>query len=222
MDDGRINKKIYKCAALNKGPSCKNSTYRLSKKFEESGIGYMFEVVDSNAISKRFVRAEIQGRVRNETIEKWQQELSRNSARRGEGENKLRSYRAFKTEYKTENDLTCLLSRRHRSAFSKFRCGVAPLRLETERYENLQVNDSLFCSDQSVETEIHVLLNCPLYDDLRQAIVDNIFMHYDHFNTLDELEKLTVILGSDNYNVIKFCAKTSRDILDRRRGFLHQ
>ena len=35
-------------------------------------------------------------------------------------------------------------------------------------------------------------------------MVDNISMHYDHLNTLDELEKLTVILGSDNYNVIKF------------------
>ena len=91
----------------------------------------MFEVVDSNAISKRFVKAEIQGRVRNETIEKWQQELSRNSARRAEGGNKLQSYRVFKTEYKTENYLTCLLLRRHRSAFSKFRCGVARLRLET-------------------------------------------------------------------------------------------
>ena len=79
MDDGRINKKIYKWAALNKGPSCKNSTYRLSKTFEESGIGYMFAVVDSNAVSKRFFKAEIQGRVRNETIEKRQQELLRNS-----------------------------------------------------------------------------------------------------------------------------------------------
>ena len=26
MDDGRINKKIYKWAGLNKGPSCKNSS----------------------------------------------------------------------------------------------------------------------------------------------------------------------------------------------------
>ena len=67
-----------------------------------------------------------------------------------------------------------------------------------------------------------MLLNCPLYDDLRQAMVDNILMHYGHFNTLDELEKLAVILGSDNYNVIKTCAKTCRDILDRRRGFLYQ
>ena len=64
-----------------------------------------------------------------------------------------------KREYKTENYLTCLLPRRHRSAFFK-RCGVATLGLETRRYENLQINDRvcLFCSDQSAEAEIQGLL----------------------------------------------------------------
>ena len=41
MDEGRINKRVYNCAVLNKGPSCKNATYRLSKQFTESGIKYI-------------------------------------------------------------------------------------------------------------------------------------------------------------------------------------
>ena len=47
MHNGRINKKVYHLAALNKDPSCKNANYRISKKFEESGIG-MFSAEDSN------------------------------------------------------------------------------------------------------------------------------------------------------------------------------
>ena len=56
----------------------------------------MFNAEDSNVNSKRIVKAEIQGKVRNEVIEKWQQDLARNSARHGEAGNKLRSYRIFK------------------------------------------------------------------------------------------------------------------------------
>ena len=94
----------------------------------ESGIEYIFNVEDSSFISKGYVKTEIQGMVKNKIMEKWRQDLARDSARHGEGGNKLRSIRLFKREYKTENYLTCLLPGKHRSAYSKFRCGVAPLR----------------------------------------------------------------------------------------------
>ena len=47
----------------------------------------------------------------------------------------------------------------HRSALSKFRCGVAPLTIETGRYINLPVSERTcpFCKDL-VETEMHVNL----------------------------------------------------------------
>ena len=46
-----------------------------------------------------------------------------------------------------------------RSAFAKFRAGVAPLRLETGRYENLAVNQrTCFNCRNMVESEHHVLL----------------------------------------------------------------
>jgi hypothetical protein len=62
------------------------------------------------------------------------------------------------------------LKSRYRSAFAKFRCGVAPLRIETGRYENKNVNERVcfICHDQ-IEDEKHVLLDCPLYADLRES-----------------------------------------------------
>ena len=47
----------------------------------------------------------------------------------------------------------------HRSALSKFRCCVAPLKLETGRYENIAPEQRLcFNCKNIVENEKHVLL----------------------------------------------------------------
>ena len=56
----------------------------------------------------------------------------------------------------------------HRGAYAKFRCGVAPIRLETGRYERLDESDrTCFHCPDMVENEQHVLLECPLYNDIR-------------------------------------------------------
>ena len=48
---------------------------------------------------------------------------------------KLRTYALFKSSFCTESYLKQNLPLRHRSAFAKFRCGVAPSKIETGRYE---------------------------------------------------------------------------------------
>jgi hypothetical protein len=47
-------------------------------------------------------------------------------------------------------------------AYAKFRCGVAPLRVETGRYERKAVHERtcLYCINY-VEDEFHVLMLCP-------------------------------------------------------------
>ena len=59
----------------------------------------------------------------------------------------------------------------HRSAFAKFRCGVAPLRLETGRYEGLP-DDELKCPfcRVYVEDEKQVLLQCDKCDTIRRNL----------------------------------------------------
>ena len=54
----------------------------------------------------------------------------RNNARQGNGKNKLRVYKTYNYDYKTEHSLQCLMSRCHKSAYSKFCCGVAPIRMK--------------------------------------------------------------------------------------------
>lgn len=106
----------------------------------------------------------------------------------------------------------------YRSAYAKFRCGVAPIRVETGRYENLRLLErTCFCCPDSIENEEHVLLFCPLYDDIRDSCFNT--LNIDGFDNFSSQDKLSVILGG--VNNIRLCAKTCRDILDRRRRFLY-
>ena len=67
---------------------------------------------------------------------KWHEKLVSDHAVRGreEGGNKLRTYRKFKKEYATEQYVSVINQKKYRSAYAKFRCGVAPIKIETCRY----------------------------------------------------------------------------------------
>jgi hypothetical protein len=72
------------------------------------------------------------------------------------------------------NMLNCLWQKKYRSALCKFRCGVAPIRIETGRYERLNVTDRIcnICDnhDNEIEDEKHVIMKCTLYNDLRETL----------------------------------------------------
>ena len=48
-----------------------------------------------------------------------------------------------------------------------------PLKSETGRFSGLSVKDRIgqVCNQNAVENEIHFVLHCTLYDDLRGAII---------------------------------------------------
>jgi hypothetical protein len=139
------------------------------------------------------------------------------------GCNKLRTYRTFKTEISCELYLKTLLSPAQRRAYSQFRCGVAPIRIETGRFEHLPMHErTCFMCESKTETEEHVLIECPLYDDLRNELFEYINSVDENFNMLTNRDKLSFVLGCQNVNVIYKCAKTCKSILDRRRRFLYR
>ena len=99
----------------------------------------------------------------------WLNDLTGPDARQGNGWNTLRTYKLFKTTYAEENYVKIIIQRNHRSAFAKFRMGVAPLRIETGRYERLEEEQRVcFNCGDTIESEEHVLLECPLYQQIRE------------------------------------------------------
>ena len=72
------------------------------------------------------------------------------------------------------------------SSFAKFRTGVAPLRLETGRYEKLAVNQrTCFNCHEIAEPELHLPLKCPLYEDLQLEMYSEAFYINPGFYSLN-------------------------------------
>ena len=101
-------------------------------------------------------------------VEKWYGDLNRTSSRRGTGGNKLRTYRQMKSDFHVESYCLDILSRKHRGSLAKFRSGTAPIKVETGRYRNLDLSERVcFHCASCIEDEEHVLMVCPIYEDLR-------------------------------------------------------
>ena len=79
----------------------------------------------------------------------------------GRDRNKLRNSGKFKTEYIAEHYCKILLAPKHRSSLSKFRCGVAYIRIETGSYEHVVENERLcqLCNLNAVESEVQSMQN---------------------------------------------------------------
>ena len=103
--------------------------------FQGIQIENLFSAVDFSVISKRYIVAKIQDTLHPSILEKWLQDVNRDTALRGNSRNKLMTCKLFKHVYRTEPYVVNVLLFKHRSALAKFRCGVAPFRLETDRYE---------------------------------------------------------------------------------------
>ena len=115
------------------------------------------------------------------------------------------------------------MPRAHRSALSKFRLGVAPIRVETGRYERLPVSERIcFHCKTCVEDELHVLIDCPLYNELRLN-----FFQMLQDNGINMQEKLpmtqfTFILNSIAVKLIRMSGKYCYEILTKRRNLLYK
>ncbi|MEW8547938.1 MAG: reverse transcriptase family protein, partial [Candidatus Thiodiazotropha sp.] len=214
MDTNRLNQKIFAWSERNANGRCKNWNQRVNTMLEEAGVIYQSDMIHPAALKSRLSEYLL-----DRFIVSWSEDVHRDNARQGAGKNKLRTYKTFKSVYSTESYLNCIMSRCHRSAYAKFRCGVAPIRIETGRYERLS-HDLRTCFNciNSVENEQHVLLKCPLYNDLREAMFNVLSDEFPEIRNFSDLEKLSAILSCNENKSIRICAKTCFEILRTRRN----
>ena len=212
----RLNKRIA-LWSFSKSHSCKNWFYYFQKIIEDLKIDMQLELL--NPVSRKLIDT-----VHDAALEsfksKWSLQINSVVGPSGGGLNKLRTYCKFKKEFRTENYCQMILPLKHRSAFAKFRCGVAPLKIETGRYENIPLNqrNCPFCD--KVETELHAMLECQLYDDLRQSLFLKAVEVDGDFTGLSIDEKFVFLFS--NPFMIRACAKTCFNILQRRTFLLYK
>ena len=173
-------------------------------------------------MNKSFIKNHINVHKKNQETQTWLNDINIPESKRGNGRIKLRTYKLFKQTY-SEEIYVKLMQRSHRSSFAKFRMGVAPLRIETERCERIaEVNRVCFKCNDAVESEEHVFMDCRLYQDLREVLFSKITNYIPDFLSKTNQEKLICIFSSDIIPVIRISAKISNDILNTRRSFLYK
>ena len=109
----------------------------------------------------------------------------------------------------------------HRAAYyAKFRCGVAPLKVETGRYlgQPLEARICPFCPNR-IEDEQHVILHCPAYDSLRQHLFRKASNLCEGFCRNDDIEKIIVLFSTKS--LVRIVAKTCFLILRKRNNLLY-
>ncbi len=221
MEPDRVNSKIFHWA-YNNAALCKkkNSIFHIKRFYDEIGMNHICDIV-SNPTSFSDVKKDTDDALKGYFSNIWSTKINRDSAVRGEGRNKLRTYRTFKTVFETEPYVSALISRKDRQALAKFHSGTAPLRLETGRYIGEHEHERIcrLCSLNEIESEEHVLIRCTLYHEVRSELYDAIATIINDFDILSDNEKLSLILSSKE--IVNITAKTCRRILDIRSQTLY-
>ena len=219
MNDNRLCKRVFQWATQISNNK-KNWVYHVKQHFNEIGMAHLANIsytfTDENLSDFDMVMRE-----RNED-DCFARINATGSVVPGRGGNKLRLYKKLKHDITgTEAYVKLAMGKKHRSAYAKFRCGVAPLNIELGRYRQSPVEQRLcpMCDTNNVEDESHVLLVCPLYNDIRNSLYDAIVLKHPDFNELNNDDKIILILSSED--CIKDTAKACADILFRRRCFMY-
>ena len=147
-------------------------------------------------------------------------DINRLNSIRGTGSNKLRTYCTMKFNCNIEIYLKMPLAYSQRSALAKFRCGVAPLRLETGWYTNTPVNERLcLVCGNGIEDEKLVILHCDVYTHIRYELFNKTEQTDPLFNTYNDPMKLVFLL-SDN-RIYLHTARALNLMLKERNNILY-
>ena len=110
--------------------SNKNWMYSVSQFLIANNFGHCASIAEAIPSSQGFI-ADLENILY--VLTTWLARINSNIAPSGRRRNKLRLYKTFKQNYSVENYCKIIILVRHRAAFSKFRCDVAPIRIETVR-----------------------------------------------------------------------------------------
>ena len=208
MNDNRLNKKIFLWSLNNAGRNKKNWSYRVCKFYCDIQMQHLnnplYDFSNSLCDIKEVLREMCETQWFNNMIQ---------SA-------KLRTYKLFKDDCKPSYYLKVIHNKNYRSALAKFRCGVAPIRLETGRYEQLQIDERICptCNEE-IEDEEHVLIRCNTYNDVRQEVFRFANSIDVNFDNMDDRDKLCFVLS--NEKMCSVSAKACYSILCARRCILY-
>ncbi len=70
-----------------------------------------------------------------------------------------------------------------------------------------------------IESEIHVMICCPLYNDIRAILYESVLVIVNDFNSYSNMNFFLFLM--DNEGIKRNCAKACHSILHRRRRYVY-
>ena len=140
---------------------------------------------------------------------------------------KLRTYKLFKTEFKLETHLTYPQNVNHMLALTKFRISSHNLHIETGRYTRpmktpVSERVCLYCSDGTIEDEMHFVLHCIFYVEERHKLIEACTENIPDFEDMDSRSKFINIMSLDYPAITKVLGKFIYKSLKKRNDAASQ
>ncbi len=70
-----------------------------------------------------------------------------------------------------------------------------------------------------IESEIHVMVFCPLYNDIRAPLYESALLIENDIDTYSNMDKILFLM--DNEGIIRKSTKVCHSILHRRRKYVY-
>ena len=139
---------------------------KVKELFDKAGMSFAFT---PNGCGRRIIE-QVMTCYRDQFIQLWNSELSRQTSKRGEAGNKLRTYRLFKSRFQLEGYLSQVKVAMYRTALTKLKVSCHRVQIELGRYHkphSIPPEQRLCKLCNCIEDELHFLCVCPVYNNLR-------------------------------------------------------
>jgi hypothetical protein len=215
METSRLNKVVFDWGYNVANRNVKNWVSLCLQKWKSLG----FQDDRYNPIvSNHFIR-NIEEQLEEQVTRIWIADINRDESKTGKGRNKLHLYKGFKSDRQVEPYITMRLSRSHRAALARFRAGVPLINVELGRYRNLPLDQRRCVVCNTIEDECHVLLDCPVYENIRQSLLQSIHDFVPSFNEQSRICKMGIILS--HKDLIKVTAKACYELMEERKRIIN-
>ena len=150
----------------------------------------------------------------------WSHTLFNDERKNVHNGNKLRTYRKFKYDFKSEEYLVNFKNRKNRFIFSRLRCSAHRLLIETGRYSRpkIPVEERICtkCDLKQVEDEYHLIRICKLYERIRTDLDINISEIEETYVHMSDSQKFVYLMSADAKicNILEMFIQKLYDVRD--------